>query len=100
MRFRGGLKNAIDWLVSREEVIKKPIALVHASHRGDDMLSSLRTVLATVSAHFIESCFLRVPLVSKTPEEMGAIVGTDENRAAIRHFLDSYARHIKSLQAE
>ena len=34
----GGLKNAIDWLVSGDQVVGKPIALVHASHRGDDML--------------------------------------------------------------
>src|SRR4051812_44978909 len=34
----GGLKNAIDWLVSGDQVIGKPIALVHASHPGDDML--------------------------------------------------------------
>lgn len=45
----GGLKNAIDWLVSREELVNKPIALVHASHRGDDMLDSLRLVLNTVT---------------------------------------------------
>src|SRR6185295_6490353 len=32
----GGMKNAIDWLVSRDEIIAKPIALIHASHRGDD----------------------------------------------------------------
>ena len=48
----GGMKNAIDWLVSREELIAKPIALAHASHRGDDMLAQLRTVLATVSGRF------------------------------------------------
>lgn len=40
----GGLKNAIDWLVSGNELIGKAIALVHASHRGDEMLNMLRTV--------------------------------------------------------
>ncbi|WP_240655679.1 NADPH-dependent FMN reductase [Paraburkholderia phosphatilytica] len=28
----GGLKNAIDWMVSRFEVVGKPVALAHASH--------------------------------------------------------------------
>jgi NAD(P)H-dependent FMN reductase len=45
----GGFKNAVDWLVSRDEIIVKPIALIHASHRGDDMLEQLRLVLGTVS---------------------------------------------------
>ncbi|MDR0480508.1 MAG: NAD(P)H-dependent oxidoreductase, partial [Gallionellaceae bacterium] len=31
----GGLKNALDWMVSRSEIINKPVALIHASHRGD-----------------------------------------------------------------
>lgn len=48
----GGLKNAIDWMVSRTEIIDKPIVLVHASSRGDDMLVSLRRVLSTVSSNF------------------------------------------------
>ncbi|OEC91184.1 NADPH-dependent FMN reductase, partial [Acinetobacter sp. YK3] len=55
----GGLKNAIDWMVSRIEIIDKPIALVHASIRGDDMLNSLRRVLSTVSGNFFEYIFLR-----------------------------------------
>ena len=46
----GGLKNAIDWLVSRDELTSKPIVLMHASHRGDDMLAQIRIVLSTVSS--------------------------------------------------
>ncbi len=53
----GGLKNAIDWMVSRTEIIDKPIILVHASSRGDDMLVSLRRVLSTVSSNFFEDLF-------------------------------------------
>jgi len=60
----GGLKNAIDWLVSRDEIVDKPVALVHASHRGDDLLESLRRVLGTVSSRFDEASFARFPLVS------------------------------------
>jgi len=46
----GGLKNAIDWLVSGDQIIGKPIALVHASHRGDDMLVALRKVRPPLAA--------------------------------------------------
>lgn len=64
----GGLKNAIDWLVSGDQVVGKPIALVHASHRGDDMLAALRMVLSTISSNFTESLFFRLPVMKETPE--------------------------------
>ncbi|WP_313526294.1 NADPH-dependent FMN reductase [Shinella sp.] len=64
----GGLKNAIDWLVSGDQVVGKPIVLVHASHRGDDMLAALRTVLSTISSNFTESLFFRLPVMKETPE--------------------------------
>lgn len=66
----GGLKNAIDWLVSRDEIISKPIALMHASHRGDDMLAQLRLVLATISQHFAETPFARFELMKLSVEEI------------------------------
>lgn len=55
----GGLKNIIDWLVSRNEIIKKPIALAHASHRGDDVLQSLRLILSTISEILRKIYFLK-----------------------------------------
>jgi NAD(P)H-dependent FMN reductase len=36
-----GMKNAIDWLVSGDQIVGKPTAPVHTSHRGDDMLKVL-----------------------------------------------------------
>jgi chromate reductase, NAD(P)H dehydrogenase (quinone) len=76
----GGLKNAIDWLVSREELIGKPIALAHASHRGDDMLGDLRRVLSTVSDRFCEEVFLLVHLMKMTPEEVEARMAEEIGR--------------------
>jgi hypothetical protein len=42
--------------VSGDQIIGKPIALVHASHRGDDMLVALRKVLSTISCISTKSC--------------------------------------------
>lgn len=95
----GGLKNAIDWMVSRFEVIGKPIALAHASHRGDDMLASLRLVLSTVSDGFIDSAFLRVPLVGKSPSEMLTVLRLPENETAIAAFLADVVAFVRSRQA-
>jgi NAD(P)H-dependent FMN reductase len=87
----GGLKNAIDWMVSRFEVIGKPIALAHASHRGDDMLASLRLVLRTVSHSFMDDVFLRIPLIGKKREEIDALLRQPEQRLAITRFLSDFA---------
>ena len=83
----GGLKNAIDWLVSRDEIISKPIVLMHASHRGDDMLAQMRLVLSTVSSAFREDIFLRFPLMKKTPKEIELYLNQPENRQAIADFI-------------
>lgn len=83
----GGFKNAIDWLVSREELIGKPIALLHASHRGEDALAQLRVVLGTVSDRFAVDIFERFSLVSQTPEEIARYCARPEVSQRLRDFL-------------
>ncbi|WDS36262.1 NADPH-dependent FMN reductase [Pseudoxanthomonas sp.] len=83
----GGLKNLIDWLVSRQEIVHKPIALAHASHRGDDMLASLRRVLSTVSSCFLEHPFLRIPLLGQAPEEIRRLLTEAAYADQVRMFL-------------
>ncbi len=87
----GGLKNAIDWLVSRDEIIEKPIALMHASHRGDDMLAQLRIVLATVSTRFSGDLFLRFDLMKRSPAEIADHLNQPANRGAVAGFLQGFA---------
>lgn len=89
----GGLKNAIDWLVSREEIVGKPIALMHASHRGNDMLAQLRLVLSTVSDRFTPQPFLAFRLVKLSPDEISQEMMTPENRTKVTGFLKDFARH-------
>ncbi|MGB0960770.1 MAG: NADPH-dependent FMN reductase [Halocynthiibacter sp.] len=91
----GGLKNAIDWLVSREEIINKPIALMHASHRGDDMLAQLRLVLSTVSQRFSHDLFLRFELMTHSPEEIAQHMAQPSNRAAVTEFLRNFATYCR-----
>lgn len=96
----GGLKNALDWMVSRFEVIGKPIALVHASHRGDDMLASLRLVLSTVSNHFLEDMFFRLPLIGKSAHDIEQLVGMPENTRQISTFLCSFVAAVQHRHTE
>jgi NAD(P)H-dependent FMN reductase len=93
----GGLKNAIDWMVSRTEIIDKPIVLVHASSRGDDMLVSLRRVLSTVSSNFFEDLFLRF-FLSKSPEQIVEMLQTEEYKSQITPFLLSFISEIQKYQ--
>ena len=94
----GGLKNTIDWLVSRDEIIAKPIVLAHASHRGDDALNSLRRVLSTVSKNFTEDIFIKVPLVSKQENEIKEIINSLEFKPLVSDFISSYIQYILSIQ--
>ncbi|PDT00933.1 FMN reductase [Rhizobium chutanense] len=87
----GGLKNAIDWLVSGDEIVHKPIALLHASHRGDDMLAGLRTVLATITDRFAGDIFLRLPLMKLEPAEVVQAVEMAENRSKVRAYLQAFS---------
>ena len=87
----GGLKNAIDWLVSGDQVIGKPIALIHASHRGDDMLKVLRTVLSTISSNFNEDIFFRLPVMKETPDSILEIIKAPANRHMADRFLRDFA---------
>ncbi len=92
----GGMKNAIDWMVSRFEIIGKPIALAHASHRGDEMLDSLRVVLATVSHGFSPDVFLRVPLVGKSPNDIAVLMRDAGNASQATAFLSDFVAAISS----
>lgn len=96
----GGLKNAIDWLVSGEEIISKPLVLTHASHRGDDMLLSLRLVLATVSQQFNADLFLQFPLMSKSPEEVRQVLQDENNGTKIAAFLTEFVSQIVAAKGD
>lgn len=59
----GVIKNALDWLVSQEAFVNKPVAVFNASpraHRADD---ALRETLRTMSAHIVEPACLSLPLL-------------------------------------
>ena len=91
----GGFKNAIDWLVSRTEIIDKPIALLHASHRGEDVLADLRRVLATVSDSFAPEIFAAFPMGKRTPEEIAAHLALPDQVARLDGFLTAFLNHIR-----
>lgn len=96
----GGLKNAVDWLVSGKAIIHKPIVLAHASPRGEDMLASLRLVLGTVSSNFNEPLFLRFQLLALSPMEIQDFLLTDNNTKQIQRFLSDFTAFVRQSREE
>jgi chromate reductase len=92
----GAFKNAIDWMVSRPEIIAKPIAILHASHRGGDVLEQLRIVLSTVSDRFLPDVFAQVPLISRSASDVQSICATPEVRGRLLEFLSQLVEEIEN----
>ncbi len=58
----GILKNALDWLVSFEGFVGKPVAIFNASPRSVHADAALREILTTMSANIVEPACLALPL--------------------------------------
>lgn len=86
----GGFKNAIDWLVSRDEIINKPIALLHASTRGMDVRADLDLVLATVSAGFRPDISEEFHLIGMTEHEVGAFCARPDIQPRMSAFWERF----------
>lgn len=59
----GGIKNALDWLVSFEPFANKPVAVINASPRAHHADAALRETLKTMSAVIVEAASISIPLL-------------------------------------
>jgi len=59
----GVLKNALDWLVSYEGFVAKPVAVINTSPRAHHAHDSLLEVLKTMSATLVHEASISVPLL-------------------------------------
>lgn len=89
----GVMKNALDWLVSFEGVVYKPIALVNTSPRAQHAYSALREVLQTMSTRIVDEASASLPLLGAcTTEEQ--MLASAEVSQAIRDALAALASHL------
>jgi NAD(P)H-dependent FMN reductase len=89
----GVLKNALDWLVSFEGFINKPVVLINTSPRAHHAYEALREVLKTMSADILSDACMTLPLLGgSTTEE--AMVSDAELAPRIREALRSLAREL------
>lgn len=89
----GPMKNALDWLVSFEGMVGKPVALFNASPRAHHADEALREVLRTMSATAVPLASPTLPLLgSCTTEE--AMLGDAGVSQAIRSALAGLETHL------
>ena len=88
----GVLKNALDWLVSFEGFVDKPVAIFNASPRSLHAEPALREVLTTMSAMLMPDACLRLPLRGTGMSEQDMV--DSPHAAAIRAALTRLARGI------
>ncbi|MGX9086790.1 NADPH-dependent FMN reductase [Mesorhizobium sp. 98Argb] len=92
----GGLKNALDWLVSRDAAVAKPAMLAHASPRSLFARAALAEIMRTMSFAMYEDAVLEIALLGKRPPELEAILGEPENVMAMRNAVQGFAEFIRS----
>jgi len=59
----GTIKNVLDWLVSFEPFVDKPVAVFNASPRAHHADEALREILKTMSARIVEAASVSLPLL-------------------------------------
>jgi len=91
----GGLKNALDWLVSRDAAVAKPAMLAHASPRSQFARAALAEIMRTMSFAMHDGG-LEIALLGKKPAEMEAILAEPEKVLAMRNAVQGFADFIRS----
>ncbi len=85
----GVLKNALDWLVSSEDFMGKPIALWNASPRATHAQAALIEILTTMAGRVIPKASISLPLMGKKLDVAGIIADQElasELKKAIEEF--------------
>ncbi|CDX22690.1 NADPH-dependent FMN reductase [Mesorhizobium plurifarium] len=91
----GGMKNALDWLVSRDAAVGKPAMLVHASPRSLYARAALAEIMRTMSFAMYEGA-LEIALLGKKPAEMEMILAEGSNRQAMCEAVQGFVGFIRS----
>jgi chromate reductase len=86
----GVMKNALDWLVSFEGFIDKPVAVVNTSARAKHADDALREVLRTMSARILSEASVTLPLLGSCATEE-AMLSSAEVAQQIRSALVALA---------
>jgi NAD(P)H-dependent FMN reductase len=92
----GGMKNALDWLVSRDAAVGKPAMLVHASARSLYARAALAEIMRTMSFALCEDAVLEIGLLGKKPPEIATILAEPTNVLAMREAVSAFGEFIRA----
>lgn len=93
----GVLKNALDWLVSGEEFVGKPIALFNASPRAIHAQASLTEIVTTMAGQIVPEASITISLLGKNLDADG-IVANPEISGELQAAIISFANAIEQFQ--
>lgn len=93
----GGLKNALDWLVSRSEIPGKPVMLVHGSSRSHVSRAHLREVLTTMSCRLSVAPEFEIHLIGKTTAEIDDSLDAPAMRRRMNRVLADFIDFIETV---
>lgn len=95
----GAIKNTLDWLVSFEPFVNKPVAVLNASPRAHHADLALRETLTTMSAVIIEAASVSIPLLGTNITESN-MAEVPPIAGAIRESLAALGRAVNSQHPE
>lgn len=85
----GTIKNALDWLVSFEPFVGKPVGVLNASPRAHHAETSLHEILTTMSAVIVEAACVRLPLLGTQFKNTRSMIESPAISKAIQGALDA-----------
>jgi chromate reductase, NAD(P)H dehydrogenase (quinone) len=91
----GTMKNLLDWLVSFEPFVDKPVGVLNASPRAHHADAALRETLMTMSASIVEPASIGLPLLGLNLTDAGMVASQPISqviRAALRALQRAIAR--------
>lgn len=91
----GGLKNALDWLVSRDAAVDKPAMLAHASPRSLFARAALAEIMRTMSFALYDGG-LEIALLGKKAPDVESILAEPAHALAMRDALNAFAEFIRT----
>jgi chromate reductase len=91
----GAFKNGLDWLVSFEGFIGKPVVLVQARPGGEHAQAALREVLAVMDARVLDQAGVTLPLTSNALD-VAALLANEPVRRELKGALE---RTLAALRA-
>jgi chromate reductase, NAD(P)H dehydrogenase (quinone) len=94
----GVMKNALDWLVSTEIFVDKPVALLNASPRATLAQAALTETVRVMSAYIVTEASITVPLLGKNLDQAG-IIAHPEIAGALRGAIQAFVRAIQTRRA-